>query len=41
MQIKRYETATMQEAKLRIKKDLGPDAIILSMKKISDQTPPD
>ena len=39
MQIKRYETASMQEATYRIKKDLGPDAIILSMKKISDRPP--
>jgi flagellar biosynthesis protein FlhF len=39
MQIKRYETATMQEAKLQIKKELGPHAIILSMKKISDHPP--
>jgi len=39
MQIKRYETANMQEATNRIKKDLGPDAIILSMKKISDRPP--
>ena len=39
MQIKRYETSNVQEATNRIKKDLGPDAIILSMKKISDQPP--
>ena len=39
MQIKRYEAVNIQEAKNRIKKDLGPDAIILSMKKISDRPP--
>jgi len=39
MQIKRYEAIHMQEATDRIKKDLGPDAIILSMKKISDRPP--
>lgn len=37
MQIKRYETGNMQEATSRIKKDLGPHAVILSMKKISDK----
>jgi flagellar biosynthesis protein FlhF len=35
MQSKRYEVATMQEATARIKKDLGPDAIILSTKKMT------
>ncbi len=39
MQIKRYETTHIQDATARIKKELGPDAIILSMKKLSD-TPP-
>ena len=39
MQIKRYEAINMQEATNRIKKDLGPDAIILSMKKISERPP--
>lgn len=39
MQIKRYETAHIPEATSRIKKELGPDAIILSMKRLSD-TPP-
>jgi flagellar biosynthesis protein FlhF len=34
MQIKRYEVANVQEAISKIKKELGPDAIILSTKKI-------
>ncbi len=34
MQIKRYEVANVQEAITKIKKELGPDAIILSTKKI-------
>jgi flagellar biosynthesis protein FlhF len=34
MQIKRYEATNLQEATDRIKKDLGPDAIILSTGKI-------
>lgn len=34
MQIKRYEVANVQEAVKKIKKDLGPDAIILSSKKL-------
>jgi flagellar biosynthesis protein FlhF len=37
MQIKRYEATNLQEATVRIKKDLGPDAIILSTSKISDR----
>lgn len=37
MQIKRYEAANLHEAMVRIKKDLGPDAIILSTGKISDR----
>lgn len=37
MQIKRYEVANLHEATIRIKKDLGPDAIILSTGKISDR----
>jgi flagellar biosynthesis protein FlhF len=32
MQIKRYEAANIREAMAKIKKDLGPDAIILSTK---------
>ena len=39
MQIRRYEAANMREAMARIKKDLGPDAVILSTKKISDDMP--
>jgi flagellar biosynthesis protein FlhF len=35
MQIKRYEASNLQEATVRIKNDLGPDAIILSTGKIS------
>jgi len=35
MQIKRYEATNLHEATVRIKKDLGPDAIILSTGKIS------
>jgi flagellar biosynthesis protein FlhF len=34
MQIRRYETANLKEAMAKIKKELGPDAIILSTKKI-------
>jgi flagellar biosynthesis protein FlhF len=37
MQIKRYEATNLHEAMIRIKKDLGPDAIILSTGKISDR----
>jgi flagellar biosynthesis protein FlhF len=37
MQIKRYEATNLHEATVRIKKDLGPDAIILSTGKISDK----
>ena len=37
MQIKRYEATNLHEATVRIKKDLGPDAIILSTGKISDR----
>lgn len=39
MQIKRYETTTLQEARSRIQRELGPNAIILSTKKISDRPP--
>lgn len=39
MQIKRYETKNLQEASLRIRRDLGPDAIILSTKRISADPP--
>jgi len=35
MQIKRYEVRNLQEAMANIKKELGPDAIILSTKKIA------
>jgi flagellar biosynthesis protein FlhF len=35
MQIKRYEVNNLQEAMTKIKKDLGPDAIILSTKKMA------
>jgi len=38
MQVKRYEVTNMQEAMVKIKKDLGPDAIILSTKKIAGKT---
>ncbi len=34
MQIKRYEAASTQEALLKIKNDLGPDAVVLSTRKI-------
>lgn len=34
MHIKRYEAANMREAMSRIKKELGPDAVILSTKKM-------
>jgi flagellar biosynthesis protein FlhF len=34
MQLKRYEVATIQEASARIKDDLGPEAVILSTKRI-------
>ncbi|MDY0187849.1 MAG: flagellar biosynthesis protein FlhF [Syntrophus sp. (in: bacteria)] len=40
MQIKRYEVPNVQEAIARIKKDLGPDAIILSTKKIKSPCGP-
>lgn len=39
MQIKRYEAANMREAMSKIKKDLGPDAVILSTKTISKDIP--
>lgn len=39
MQIKRYETKNMQEALTRIRRDLGPDAIILSTKQIASDPP--
>jgi len=35
MQFKRYEVTSMQEAMVRIKKDLGPDAILLSTKRLA------
>lgn len=34
MQVKRYEVATIREASAMIKNDLGPDAVILSTKRI-------
>lgn len=34
MQVKRYEVAAMNEALVKIKNDLGPDAVILSARKI-------
>ena len=34
MHLKRYEAADMAEALAQIKRDLGPDAIILSTRKI-------
>lgn len=39
MQIKRYETKNLQEVSVRIKRDLGPNAIILSTKQISSDPP--
>jgi flagellar biosynthesis protein FlhF len=36
MQVKRYEVATIQEASTIIKNDLGPEAVILSTKRIHD-----
>ncbi len=36
MQIKRYEVSSISEALTKIKEDLGPDAIILSAKKINN-----
>jgi flagellar biosynthesis protein FlhF len=35
MQVKRYEVSSISEALAKIKEDLGPDAIILSTKKIN------
>lgn len=37
MQVKRYEATNLHEATARIRKELGPDAIILSTSKISDK----
>jgi flagellar biosynthesis protein FlhF len=37
MQVKRYEVSSINEALLKIKEDLGPDAIILSTKKINNR----
>ena len=39
MQIKRYEVNNLQEAMVKIKKELGPDAVILSTKKIAGGLP--
>ncbi len=36
MQVKRYEVAAMNEALIKIKNDLGPDAVILSARKIKN-----
>lgn len=36
MQVKRYEVASMNDAMVRIKKDLGSDAVILSARKIKN-----
>lgn len=36
MQVKRYEVATMNEGLYKIKNDLGPDAVILSARKIKN-----
>ncbi|MEN6620528.1 MAG: flagellar biosynthesis protein FlhF [Smithella sp.] len=36
MQVKRYEVSSISEALARIKEDLGPDAIILSSKKMNN-----
>ncbi len=40
MQMKRYEVSSLQEAMRRVKKDLGPEAIILSTKTLRDSNPP-
>lgn len=40
MQIKRYEAANVQEAIARIKTELGPDAVILSTKKLKQAGAP-
>lgn len=40
MQMKRYEASSLQEALRRVKKDLGPEAIILSTKTLRDSNPP-
>jgi len=40
MQIKRYEAANVQEAIARIKNELGPDAVILSTKKLKQAGAP-
>jgi len=39
MQVKRYEVSNLQEAMAKIKKELGPNAIILSTKKVSGVGP--
>jgi len=38
--MKRYEVSSLQEALRRVKKDLGPEAIILSTKTLRDSSPP-
>ncbi|NPU84739.1 MAG: flagellar biosynthesis protein FlhF [Syntrophaceae bacterium] len=38
--MKRYEVSSLQEAMRRVKKDLGPEAIILSTKTLRDSSPP-
>ncbi|MEN6332134.1 MAG: flagellar biosynthesis protein FlhF [Smithella sp.] len=37
MQVKRYEVSSINEAMTKIKEDMGPDAIILSTKKINNR----
>ena len=34
MQIRRYESNSIQEAMARIKKEMGPDAVVLSSKRL-------
>jgi len=36
MQVKRFEVASMNDAMIKIKKDLGPDAVILSARKVKN-----
>lgn len=38
MQVKRYEVSSINEALTKIKEDMGPDAIILSAKKINNMS---
>ena len=39
MQVKRYKVSNLQEAMVKIRKELGPDAIILSTKKVAGGEP--